>query len=142
MRSAMARCISITSIRNGPRSRLLVSRYSTVLLPIVEITNSMLNHIKDCIRNGTGRGSRGDGVGDGSQAIKLVSGNLKKFSLRWVWAWVSYAREVGQRIAVRKGNLLGKQISVVDDLPIQLMSFSSQLITRLVLLRKNLYTQR
>jgi len=102
----------------------------------------MLNHIKDCIRNGTERGSRGDGVGDGSQAIKLVSGNLKKFSLRWVWAWVSYAREVGQRIAVRKGNLLGKQISVVDDLPIQLMSFSSQLITRLVLLRKNLYTQR
>jgi len=64
------------SIRKGPRSRRLVSRYSTVLLPIVEITNSMLIQMKDHHIRYREHGGAG---GEGSEAIKLVSGKLKKF---------------------------------------------------------------
>lgn len=41
-RSAMAKCISIASIREGARRRFLISTVSTFMLPMEEKTNRML----------------------------------------------------------------------------------------------------
>ena len=46
IRSAIARCVSITSRRLGVRNLLLINVTSTVMLPIAEITIKILKNIE------------------------------------------------------------------------------------------------